>query len=142
MNFETFFTFVVNNSVLITQWLIVCVFATALLYLGLYIFAKNKLSSDETIIISPEQLEKRSGNNKNSNISPVAPSVDEIMSQPGMKEAPQGGEKATTATPTPSAGTATSAAALDAAQQELQLKDMEITKLKHEIENAKGNQLD
>lgn len=154
MSFEAFFTFVVNHNVVIFQWLVVCVLAIAMLYLGLRIFAKDKLSSDDVVIVErtgtvPVGAEPATSA---STASPLAPSVEEIMSQPGMTDVEGAGAAAgSVGDSAPAAGaSATSSAAVAAGdqgqlatlQQELKSKELEIATLKSEMENSKGSELD
>lgn len=140
MNLDAIFTYVVNNSVMITQWLVVCVFATSILYIGFRLFAKDKSESSDLHLHQGFEGQVKSAA---SLVSPLAPSVDEIMSQPGM--GPRGLD---VKTPTPQSasggvgGGAVPPAEILMVTQELSKKENEIRQLREQIENAKSSSLD
>ncbi len=150
VNFEAFFTFIVHHNVVIFQWLVVCVLAIAMLYLALRIFAKDKLSSDNIVIVeSPRTHTMTNSESGSSMASPMAPSVDEIMSQPGMarvgEETPiaKGEEKLAEEVTAPEVSAVADGAdpgQLANHQEELKAKELEIATLKSEIESSKASE--
>ncbi len=139
MNLDEIFTYAVNNSVMISQWLIVCVAATSLLYLGIRLFAKDKLASEDVVIV--ERSSSADGV-ASSLVSPISPSIDEIMAQPGMASTgPTTFGGGLGAGPNPGLNR-TSNVDSSGLQQELSKKDIEVRQLREEIEKVKSSSLD